>query len=73
LTVVIAVVALLIFGSESIRNFSFALLIGLIAGTYSSIFLAAQLWAVWKGKELKKKGVIKTVKEKRKISDEPQV
>ncbi|CAM3705585.1 protein translocase subunit SecDF [Cytobacillus oceanisediminis] len=73
LTVVIAVVALLIFGSESIRNFSFALLIGLIAGTYSSIFLAAQLWAVWKGKELKKKGVIKTVKEKRKSSDEPQV
>ncbi|WP_026585337.1 protein translocase subunit SecDF [Bacillus sp. J33] len=73
LTVVIAVAALLIFGSESIRNFSVALLIGLIAGTYSSIFLAAQLWAVWKGKELKKKGVIKTVKEKRKISDEPQV
>ncbi|MBT2688051.1 protein translocase subunit SecDF [Bacillus sp. ISL-47] len=73
LTVVIAVVALLIFGSESIRNFSFALLIGLIAGTYSSIFLAAQLWAAWKGKELKKKGVIKTVKEKRKVSDEPQV
>ncbi|GLB58334.1 protein translocase subunit SecDF [Cytobacillus sp. NCCP-133] len=73
LTVVIAVVALMIFGSESIRNFSFALLIGLIAGTYSSIFLAAQLWAVWKGKELKKTGVIITVKEKRKISDDPQV
>ncbi|UOE54537.1 protein translocase subunit SecDF [Bacillus sp. CMF12] len=73
LTVVFTVVALLVFGSESIRNFSFALLIGLIAGTYSSIFLAAQLWAVWKGKELKEKGVINTVKEKRKVSDEPQV
>ncbi|KAF0819330.1 Protein translocase subunit SecD [Bacillus sp. ZZV12-4809] len=73
LTVVFTVVALLVFGSESIRNFSFALLIGLIAGTYSSIFLAAQIWAVWKGKELKEKGVIHTVKEKRKVSDEPQV
>lgn len=54
-TVVFAVIALLIFGSESIRNFSFALLIGLVSGTYSSLFIAAQLWLVWKGKQLKKK------------------
>lgn len=73
LTVVITVVALLLFGSESIWNFSFALLIGLIAGTYSSVFLAAQLWYVWKNKELKKKGTIKTYKEKKVYSDEPQV
>ncbi|WP_071460242.1 protein translocase subunit SecDF [Bacillus massilinigeriensis] len=73
LTVVITVVSLLIFGSESIWNFSFALLIGLVSGTYSSVFIAAQLWYVWKKKELKKKGTIKTYKEKRKYSDEPQV
>ncbi|MEF7564714.1 protein translocase subunit SecDF [Bacillus infantis] len=73
ITVVIAVVGLLIFGSESIRSFSFALLIGLVAGTYSSLFIASQLWLVWKNKELKKKGVIKTEKVKRKASDEPQV
>ncbi|MCM3663874.1 protein translocase subunit SecDF [Mesobacillus subterraneus] len=73
LTVVITVVGLLLFGSESIWNFSFALLIGLIAGTYSSVFLAAQLWYVWKNKELKKKGTIKTYKEKKVYSDEPQV
>lgn len=73
LTVVFSVVALLIFGSESIWNFSFALLIGLIAGTYSSVFIAAQLWYVWKNKELKKKGSIKTYKEKKAYSDEPQV
>jgi protein-export membrane protein SecD/preprotein translocase SecF subunit len=73
LTVVITVVALLIFGSASIWNFSFALLIGLIAGTYSSIFIAAQLWYVWKNKELKKKGTINTYKEKKVYSDEPQV
>ncbi|TYS66189.1 protein translocase subunit SecDF [Bacillus infantis] len=73
ITVVIAVIGLLIFGSESIRSFSFALLIGLVAGTYSSLFIASQLWLVWKNKELKKKGVIKTEKVKRKASDEPQV
>ncbi|MBA4537164.1 protein translocase subunit SecDF [Bacillus aquiflavi] len=73
LTVIVAVIALLIFGSESIRNFSFALLVGLIAGTYSSLFIAAQLWVVWKNKELKKKGILKTYKEKRKNSSQPQV
>jgi SecD/SecF fusion protein len=73
LTVVIAVIMLLIFGSESIRNFSIALLVGLISGTYSSLFIAAQLWYVWKCKELKKKGVIKTYKEKKMDTDEPIV
>lgn len=73
LTVVVTVIALLIFGSESIRAFSLALLVGLLAGTYSSIFISAQLWYDLKVKELKKKGPIITVKEKKKWSDEPQV
>lgn len=73
LTVLVAVAALLIFGSESIRSFSFALLVGLVAGTYSSLFIAAQLWLVWKGKELKKKGVLRTVKKKRVDTSQPQV
>ncbi|WBL13953.1 protein translocase subunit SecDF [Sutcliffiella sp. NC1] len=51
-TVLFAVIALLIFGSESITNFSVALLVGLVAGTYSSLFLASQLWLVWKHKQL---------------------
>ncbi|TYR82299.1 protein translocase subunit SecDF [Priestia megaterium] len=54
-TVVVAVISLMIFGSESIQNFSIALLIGLIAGTYSSVFIASQLWLVWKGKQLERK------------------
>lgn len=54
-TVLFAVVALLIFGSSSILNFNIALLVGLVAGTYSSLFIAAQLWLVWKGKKLNKK------------------
>jgi protein-export membrane protein SecD/preprotein translocase SecF subunit len=73
LTVLITVIAMLIFGSEAIRNFSIALLVGLIVGVYSSIFIASTLWVVLKAKELKKKGVIRTVKEKKKYSDQPQV
>ncbi len=73
LMVAITVVSLLIFGSEAIRPFSIALLVGLIVGTYSSIFIASQIWVEWKHKELKKKGVLKTYKEKRKYTDEPQV
>lgn len=73
LTVIVAVIALLIFGSESIRSFSLALLVGLVAGTYSSLFIAAQLWFEWKRKELKKKGVLRTAKEKRRDNTQPQV
>ncbi|HZG60648.1 MAG TPA: protein translocase subunit SecDF [Anoxybacillus sp.] len=69
LTVIITVVALLIFGSEAIRNFSLALLVGLVSGVYSSLFIAAQLWLVWKGKQLKK-GNLKRKTEK---DLEPQV
>ncbi|WP_338451504.1 protein translocase subunit SecDF [Niallia oryzisoli] len=73
LMVVLTVVALMIFGSESIRSFSVALTIGLLVGTYSSIFIAVPLWVEWKKRELKKKGVINTYKEKRVRTDEPQV
>lgn len=55
LSVLFACIALLIFGGESIRNFSLALTVGLIFGMYSSIFVASQLWMVWKGRELTKK------------------
>ncbi|TFD92390.1 protein translocase subunit SecDF [Jeotgalibacillus sp. R-1-5s-1] len=74
MTVVLVVVALIIFGATSILNFSIALLIGLIAGTYSSVFIAAQLWYVLKKRQLKKKGVLITYKEKQDwASDEPVV
>lgn len=55
LTVIIAAVALLIFGADSIRNFSIALLIGLAFGAYSSIFIASQLWYVMKSRQMKSK------------------
>ncbi|HEX5689082.1 MAG TPA: protein translocase subunit SecF, partial [Roseiflexaceae bacterium] len=51
LTVVFTLSALLLFGGESIQNFVLILLIGLISGTYSSIFNAAQLLVVWENQE----------------------
>ncbi|MFC4356042.1 protein translocase subunit SecDF [Chryseomicrobium palamuruense] len=73
-TVMFVVIALIFFGAVSIQNFSIALLIGLIAGTYSSIFIAAQLWFDLKRKQLGNKGPIDVVAEKKQWgSDEPVV
>ena len=64
----------MLLGAESIRPFSIALLIGLIAGTYSSIFISAQIWFDLKKREMKEKGAIKVDKEKKQWgSDEPVV
>ena len=47
LTVVLVLVAMLLFGGESIRWFVVALLIGIVSGTYSSIFNASPLLVLW--------------------------
>jgi SecD/SecF fusion protein len=47
LTVIFTLVALLLFGGETIRTFILVLLIGIISGTYSSIFVASQLLVEW--------------------------
>ena len=73
LSTLLPIIFLLLMGSQAIWNFSLAMLVGLIVGVYSSVFIAAQLWLVWKGKELKKKGVLITYKEKKKYSDQPVV
>lgn len=54
LTVVFSALALFLLGGESIRYFSLALLIGLVFGTYSSIFIASQIWVGWKWNSMKK-------------------
>ncbi len=43
LTTALVLVALLVFGGETIRGFSIALLAGIVIGTYSSIYVAANL------------------------------
>jgi preprotein translocase subunit SecF len=47
LTVVIVLAALYFFGPASTHDFALTLIVGMIAGTYSSIFLAAPLLVVW--------------------------
>jgi preprotein translocase subunit SecF len=42
-TAIVVLLALYIFGGEVIRNFNFAMLFGVIVGTYSSVFIAAPL------------------------------
>jgi len=53
LTTALVLVALVIFGGEVIHDFSLALLIGVIIGTYSSIFVASPLLLLSKGKKKK--------------------
>lgn len=47
LTVILVLLALLLFGGESIKWFVVALLIGIASGTYSSIFNASPILVVW--------------------------
>ncbi|MDD5567453.1 MAG: protein translocase subunit SecF [Patescibacteria group bacterium] len=47
LTTIFVLTALYLFGGESIRWFVFAMIVGIIAGTYSSIFIASPLLVIW--------------------------
>jgi preprotein translocase subunit SecF len=51
LTVVFTLLALILFGGITIRHFVTIMFIGLLSGTYSSIFNAAQILVVWEYKE----------------------
>ncbi len=50
LTVVIVLIPLVLFGGEVLHDFSIALLLGVIVGTYSSIFVASPILVVWQAK-----------------------
>jgi len=54
MTVVFTLLALYLFGGESTRNFVLALLIGVVSGTYSSIFNASQLLVAWENGEIQR-------------------
>ncbi len=55
ITVILTLSALLLFGGESIRLFVLALLVGIISGTFSSIFNASPMLVVWNNYKTKKK------------------
>jgi SecD/SecF fusion protein len=42
-TTLVTLLAIFIFGGETIRGFVFALIIGIVVGTYSSVFIASPL------------------------------
>ena len=47
ITTLVTLVALYILGVDSIREFTFPLIIGMLAGVYSSVMLSGQIWAHW--------------------------
>ena len=53
LTTLLPLLAILLFGGETLKDFAFALFIGIASGTYSSIFVACPLLVVWKEREPK--------------------
>ncbi len=55
ITTLLPVIMLFIFGVTSIRQFTIPLMVGLLAGTYSSIFLAGPLWALMKNLQANRK------------------
>ncbi len=59
LTVIIVLLAFYLFGGESIRNFVLALLIGIVAGTYSSIFFATPSLVVYNNWKIKRNNASK--------------
>jgi len=52
MTVFIAVITLLVFGGLVLHNFALALAMGIVVGTYSSIFVASPVVALWRGEKM---------------------
>ncbi len=52
-TSLIPPVVMLFFGGETLKDFAFALVIGLVAGAYSSVGVASPIYAMWKEREPK--------------------
>lgn len=61
-TTLLAVTSLFIFGGEVLKGFAFTMLVGVIVGTYSSVFIAAAIVLVWHGgKPVKGQAGVSTV------------
>ena len=57
ITTFVAVLVLYIFGGAALKDFSFSIMIGVIVGTYSSIFIASPivyLWSKMRGSNLRR-------------------
>ncbi len=67
LTTLLPLSAILLFGGETLKYFALALIIGFIAGAYSSIFIASTLLALWRERTGKAQFIVEQEPE---ISDE---
>ncbi len=56
-TVLITLFALYFFGGETLRNFAFALLVGVTSGAYSSVFVASPLLVMWRHAQERKRAL----------------
>jgi len=57
-TVLVVLIAIFIFGSEVIQGFTFAMIIGVIAGAYSTVFIASTIaWFILEGNKANKKKI----------------
>ena len=52
ITTLITLVVLYILGVESIKEFVFPLIVGMLAGVYSSVLLSGQIWASWVDRQI---------------------
>lgn len=52
LTTFLACLALLVLGGIVLRDFAFALAVGVVVGTYSSVFVASPIVAIWRGEKM---------------------
>jgi preprotein translocase subunit SecF len=48
MTTVLPLLAIVIFGGDTLKFFALALIVGFLAGAYSSIFIASTLLALWR-------------------------
>ncbi|MBV8594641.1 MAG: protein translocase subunit SecF [Candidatus Eremiobacteraeota bacterium] len=67
-TVLITLFALYFFGGDTLKNFAFALLVGVTSGAYSSIFIASPLLVLWKHADQRKRQAIRTAATARDVS-----
>ena len=65
ITTMLPIICLIIFGSKEILEFDIAILIGLIAGAYSSILISGSLWVILEYK-------LQSKNDKKKKKDKPK-
>lgn len=57
ITTLITIVLIYILGASTIKDFALPLIVGIIAGAYTSIFLASTFWATWKESDIQAKAI----------------